>query len=194
MKGKEIMKLNALLLGSVFLFVGCATIPQNSNLNDMLLINTKSNASEKALVVFESKLPADHKVTMGSLDAVSNINTIYGKMIRQYMQSKFPNQGEGGLTVNVTLKSLATKTNMDTSIGNVLGATQTSLEAELSASVTVKKGNKELGTKEIIAQTEQSNQVSGQYGAIEKAHSDLINQVANKSIIVINSYLESLKL
>lgn len=188
------MKVIGPILATVFLTVGCATIPQNSNLNDMLLLNTKSNSKEKALVVFESKLPVDHKVTMGSLDAVSNINTIYAKMIKQYMQSKFPNQGEGGLTVNVTLKSLTTKTNMDTSIGNMLGSTQTSLEAELLASITVKKGDKEIGTKEIISQTEQSNQVGGQLGAVEKAHSDLINQVANKSIMVINSYLESLKI
>lgn len=194
--------MNRILLLPILMLAGCVTaIPNNSTVSDMLLHKVKANSKEVVKYEFESALPIDHTVSMGSLPASpSNANKFYGAMTKEYMDTKFVKQGDGGVLIKIKLESLSVDqevaegflNKMATAVGSNGGGDATA-KATMVSTVTVEKKGKVLGTKKVSASADE-NYKTGMAADMGRTYSDLLNKAANKSLLMTDSFLESLAL
>lgn len=180
---------------SLFLAVivsGCASIPSNLNLNDSLLSETETNDRNTVKFSLASDLSDDHKVTMGSLDSPSNINKNFRTMLNEYMTAKFNKLNQGSdVKIEVRLHTLDVNNKEYESTLDALSSsgTNVTVKGAMSSTIEIKKGNKRLGLKKVLVRATKGYHT--QSGKHAQAFGDVINSLSNRTLIIMNKFIES---
>jgi hypothetical protein len=208
---KNLISLVALNLFLVAcLLGGCvSTLPISSSVNDFVLMGIKTNASENVDFVFESKIQDGTFVTFGKDKAEPNAmtsssyniseNSTFSRMVKNYIENKFPNISLDGMTkIFISLEDFWFEESSSMSANAVIlgGAPMYTTAVKLKILVKIIKDGKE-NVKIITSSAEDSHTRGGRPNWREETNifvAGIVNDANNKALMLLNSFFSEMDL
>ena len=183
---------------TILLLSSCAqVVSTNSTINDLVMMSVKTNSKVGISYSFNSDLPNEHTVMMGSLKATTNANVTLKGMIDEFMVSKFLNTSGKDYSISIVLKDCDISQKMDNSASNALMAlssygAEASVVSKTKVLVTI-KGNGKDELKMVNASAEENYNTVDNIG-MNRIYGNVMNKSFNKVLAQINGFIESLDL
>jgi hypothetical protein len=183
---------------TILLLSSCAqVVSTNSTINDLVMMSVKTNSKVGISYSFNSDLPNEHTVMMGSLKATTNANVTLKGMIDEFIGSKFLNTSGADYSISITLKDCDISQKMDNSASNTLMAlssygAEASVVSKTKVLVTI-KGNGKDELKMINVSAEENYNTVDNIG-MNRIYGNVMNKSFNKVLAQINGFIESLEI
>lgn len=203
-------KLLALFLCLIFCFSCALNLATTANLNDYLLMGIETNNKDNITFRYVSEIEngkivpytkGKQKPVMGDPGYNHTEASTFGSMIKEYINNKFVNISDNGdVIIKITLKDFWLEQYPTESTGIkalkmiALVSPDLMFGVKLRAFVEVQKDNE--SNSKIISTTSEGiySQLSGSEKSVQLFISKNIDKANNKLIMMINSYLEEMKL